>query len=349
MATTGGARFPSIRWQELDCGQYNRDIAQFLYHVRGSLHGSRQTPLAVSHLRAPTMQRLTVSTLSAIWSSQRDLNTRDVSPSAGSPWVRNSGISVGPLEIATIYTVLTPRITARPCRSSTRMPTAGIDTTINIAATGKPASKRLRFEPGNIRSDVSLRGANATLPQSVGPNRCSFSERHDSSLYTAWRILLKTRMRAHLAAHRAVHTRNDRALSALRVGPITLDITSVEYYEPCHTLGRFHRATGVAWAGTGDDGLIHVPTRRHSWHQRHDPRTCPMEHGEHHEPSPHEAGSCVCRDRPAQARRSQSRSSNRTHDGGKTWNAAIVSGIPDGAYGVRCREIPRKRDCCMRD
>src|SRR5437762_12434139 len=49
-------------------------------------------------------------------------------------------------------------------------------------------------------------------------------------------------------------------------GPITLDITSVEYYDTVFALAESPLQQGLLWAGT-DDGLIHV-TRDdgQTWH-----------------------------------------------------------------------------------
>src|SRR5204863_462921 len=95
-----------------------------------------------------------------------------------------------------------------------------------------------------------------------------FVSPHDSSvLYTAAQFVLESsdqgrswrRISADL-------TRNDKSKQRPSGGPITLDITSVEYYDTVFALAESPLQRGLLWAGT-DDGLIHVTQDDgQSWH-----------------------------------------------------------------------------------
>jgi len=54
-------------------------------------------------------------------------------------------------------------------------------------------------------------------------------------------------------------TRNDKSKQKPSGGPLTLDITSVEYYDTVFALAESPVKEGVLWAGT-DDGLVNVST-----------------------------------------------------------------------------------------
>ena len=166
---------------------------------------------------------------------------------------------------------------------------------------------------------------------------------HDSNvLYTAAQFVLKStdqgrswkRISADL-------TRNDKSKQQPSGGPITLDITSVEYYDTVFALAESPLQKGLLWAGT-DDGLIHL-TRDdgQSW-KNVTPKDMPAwSMVSLIDPSPHDPASAfVAIDRhklddfkPL---------IYRTHDGGNTWTR-IVTGIPDGSYVRAVREDPRKK------
>ncbi len=166
---------------------------------------------------------------------------------------------------------------------------------------------------------------------------------HDSNvLYTAAQFVMKStdqgrswkRISADL-------TRNDKSKQQPSGGPITLDITSVEYYDTVFALAESPLQKGLLWAGT-DDGLIHV-TRDdgQSW-KNVTPKDMPAwSMVSIIDPSPHDPASAfVAIDRhklddfkPL---------IYRTHDGGNTWKR-IVAGIPNGAYVRAVREDPRKK------
>jgi photosystem II stability/assembly factor-like uncharacterized protein len=52
-------------------------------------------------------------------------------------------------------------------------------------------------------------------------------------------------------------TRNDKTKQIASGGPLTKDITSVEYYDTIFALAESPKAKGMLWAGS-DDGLVHV-------------------------------------------------------------------------------------------
>ena len=54
-------------------------------------------------------------------------------------------------------------------------------------------------------------------------------------------------------------TRNDKSKQKPSGGPITLDITSVEYYDTIFALAESPLKKDTIWAGT-DDGLVHLTT-----------------------------------------------------------------------------------------
>src|SRR6266513_141103 len=190
--------------------------------------------------------------------------------------------------------------------------------------------------------DVSGNGA-ADLEYRIQWTEPVFVSPHDSNvLYTAAQFVLESsdqvrswrRISADL-------TRNDKSKQRPSGGPITLDITSVEYYDTVFALAESPLQRGLLWAGT-DDGLIHVTQDDgQSWHN-----VTPKDMPEWSmvsiiEPSPHEAGSAF-----AAIDRHKLDDLKpliyRTHDSGKTWTR-IVSGIPEGAYVRSVREDPQKK------
>jgi photosystem II stability/assembly factor-like uncharacterized protein len=136
-------------------------------------------------------------------------------------------------------------------------------------------------------------------------------------------------------------TRNDKSKQQASGGPITKDITSVEYYDTIFALAESPRVKGQIWAGA-DDGLVHVtndggahwtdvtPSAMPAW------STISMI-----EPSPHD---------PATAYLAVDRHkldnigpyAYKTGDLGKTWTS-IAEGLPPGAVVHVVREDPVRR------
>ncbi|HYM61703.1 MAG TPA: glycosyl hydrolase [Thermoanaerobaculia bacterium] len=82
---------------------------------------------------------------------------------------------------------------------------------------------------------------------------------HDpNTLYTCAEVVFKTTDGGmHWTAISPDLTRNDKSKQKPSGGPITLDITSVEYYDTVFALAESPVKSGLLWAGT-DDGLVHV-------------------------------------------------------------------------------------------
>ncbi len=204
---------------------------------------------------------------------------------------------------------------------------------------------RLDHRTNNLRDvsvyplDVSGNGA-AALQFRLQWTEPLFVSRHDSNvLYTAAQFVLRSPDQGR--TWKAISpdlTRNDKSKQQPSGGPITLDITSVEYYDTVFALGESPLQQGLLWAGT-DDGLVHL-TRDdgRSWADV-TPKDMPAwSMVSLIDPSPHDAAT-------AYAAIDRHKLDDlkpliyRTHDSGKTWTR-IVAGIPDGAYVHAVREDP---------
>ena len=135
-------------------------------------------------------------------------------------------------------------------------------------------------------------------------------------------------------------TRNDKSKQKPSGGALTLDITSVEYFDTIFALAESPVQRGVLWAGT-DDGLVHLSRDGGAKWSNVTPRDLP-EWGTVSiiDASPFAAGTAtVAVDRH--------RLDDlhpylfRTTDFGKSWRR-IVSGIPEGAFTHAVREDPKK-------
>ena len=136
-------------------------------------------------------------------------------------------------------------------------------------------------------------------------------------------------------------TRNDRTKQYASGGPLTKDITSVEYYDTIFALAESPLAKGMLWAGS-DDGLVHL-TRDGGGHWANvTPKAMPeWAHVSLIDPSPHDAEvayMAVDRHRLDDIRPY----AFKTADGGKTW-MPITTGLPDGAVVHVVREDPVRR------
>jgi len=133
-------------------------------------------------------------------------------------------------------------------------------------------------------------------------------------------------------------TRDDKTKQTPSGGDITLDITSVEYYDTVFTLAESPRERGLLWAGT-DDGLVQL-TRDDGGHWANvTPKDLPAwSLVSMVEASPHDAATAfLAVDRHKLDDKKPL--IYRTHDFGKTWTR-IVTGLPDGAYVRSVREDP---------
>jgi photosystem II stability/assembly factor-like uncharacterized protein len=170
-----------------------------------------------------------------------------------------------------------------------------------------------------------------------------FVSPHDSNvLYTAAQFVLRSSDQGR--SWQAISpdlTRNDKSKQKPSGGPITLDITSVEYYDTVFALAESPRQQGLLWAGT-DDGLIHLTRDGGASWENVTPKDLPQwSMVSLIDPSPHDAGS-------AYAAIDRHKLDDlkpliyRTHDFGRTW-ARIVTGIPEGAYVRAVREDPIRK------
>jgi photosystem II stability/assembly factor-like uncharacterized protein len=136
-------------------------------------------------------------------------------------------------------------------------------------------------------------------------------------------------------------TRNDKSKQAPSGGPLTKDITSVEYYDTIFALAESPLKKGMLWVGT-DDGLVQLssddgghwsavtPAAMPAW------STISMIEPSHYDP----AVAYVAVDRHKLD--DIEPYAWRTADGGKTWTS-IVKGLPSGAVVHAVREDPVRR------
>ena len=135
-------------------------------------------------------------------------------------------------------------------------------------------------------------------------------------------------------------TRNDKSKQQPSGGPLTNDITSVEYYDTVFALAESPVKQGTLWAGS-DDGLVHVTTDDGQHWGNVTPKMPEWSTVDLIEASPHDGNTAyVAVDRHKLD--DFKPYIFKTTDLGKTWSA-IVSGIPDGAYVHAVREDPKKR------
>jgi photosystem II stability/assembly factor-like uncharacterized protein len=135
-------------------------------------------------------------------------------------------------------------------------------------------------------------------------------------------------------------TRNDKSKQQPSGGPLTNDITSVEYYDVIFALAESPKQKGMLWAGT-DDGLVHVSTDEGQHWTNVSPKMPEWSTVDLIEPSPHDANTAyVAVDRHKLD--DLKPYIFKTADAGKTWSA-ITTGIPEGANVHAVREDPKRR------
>jgi photosystem II stability/assembly factor-like uncharacterized protein len=135
-------------------------------------------------------------------------------------------------------------------------------------------------------------------------------------------------------------TRNDKSKQQPSGGPLTNDITSVEYYDTVFALAESPKKKGMLWAGT-DDGLVHLTTDEGQHWANVSPKVPEWSTVSLIDPSPHDAAvAYVVFDRHKLD--DFKPYIFKTNDSGKTWSA-ITTGIPEGAYVHAVREDPKRR------
>lgn len=131
-------------------------------------------------------------------------------------------------------------------------------------------------------------------------------------------------------------TRNDKSKQQPSGGPITLDITTVEYYDTVFTLAESTKQKDLLWAGT-DDGLMKLSRDGGGHWEDVTPKAMPeWSTVSLVEASPFDPGTAyIAVDRHKLD--DIKPYIYKTHDFGKTWTE-IVGGIPDNAYVHAVRE-----------
>ncbi len=162
------------------------------------------------------------------------------------------------------------------------------------------------------------------------------------TLYYGMERLYKTTDDGHSwTAISADLTRNDKSKQQASGGPITKDITSVEYYDTIFAIAESPLARGMIWVGT-DDGLIQLTRDGGASWMNVTPRDMPpWSTISMIEPSRYDANTAyvaVDRHRLDDIRPYVF----ETHDGGKSW-ARIDSALPEGSFVHAVREDTAKR------
>ncbi|MGZ4837824.1 MAG: VPS10 domain-containing protein, partial [Terriglobales bacterium] len=170
-----------------------------------------------------------------------------------------------------------------------------------------------------------------------------FISRHDkSTLYTSGdKVYKSSDGGASWTAISKDLTRNDKSKQQPSGGVITLDITSVEYYDTIFALAESPAQQGELWAGT-DDGLVWVTRDGGGTWTNVTPKAMPeWSMVSIIEPSPHDpATAYVAVDRHKSD--DQKPYIFKTSDFGKTWTL-IVNGIASNHYVRSVREDPGRK------
>jgi len=166
---------------------------------------------------------------------------------------------------------------------------------------------------------------------------------YDSNvIYTASQFVMKSADQGHSwSAISPDLTRNDKSKQKPSGGNITLDITSVEYYDTVFALAESPVQRGMLWAGT-DDGLIQLTHDEGKTWENVTPKDMPewsmvsIIDASHHDPAT--AYAAIDRHKLDDF----NPLIYKTHDYGKTWTR-ISNGIPPGAYVRAVREDPKMK------
>jgi len=190
--------------------------------------------------------------------------------------------------------------------------------------------------------DTSGNGANALKYRFQWTEPLFVSAFDSNVIYSAAQNVLKSSDQGHSwTAISPDLTRNDKEKQKPSGGDITLDITSVEYYDTVFALSESPLQKGQLWAGT-DDGLIHLTRDDGKTWENVTPKALPeWSMVSIIEASPHDAGTAY-----AAIDRHKLDDFNpyiyKTHDFGKTWTL-VNSGISAGSYVRSVREDPKAK------
>ena len=193
--------------------------------------------------------------------------------------------------------------------------------------------------------DTSGRGAGELEHRFQWTEPILLSPHDPDVLYTAAEVIFKST--DHGMSWTTISpdlTRNDKSKQKPSGGPITLDITSVEYYDTVFAIAESPVQKDLIWAGT-DDGLIQI-TRDggKNWSNVTPSNKLLAEWSliSLIDASPQDASTAYA---------AVDRHKNddvrpyiyKTSDFGKTW-AKIANGIPDGAYVHAVRQDPKNKN-----
>lgn len=190
--------------------------------------------------------------------------------------------------------------------------------------------------------DVSGNGAEKLLHRFQWTSPLFISPHDPNTLYSAAEIVFKsTNGGQSWTTISADLTRNDKSKQKPSGGPITLDITSVEYYDTIFALAESPLKKGMLWAGT-DDGLVHLSLNGGQSWTNVTPKDLPewsmisIIEASHHDPGI--AYLAVDHHKLDDFRPFI----YRTRDYGKSWTL-IANGISEGSYVRAIREDPKRK------
>jgi photosystem II stability/assembly factor-like uncharacterized protein len=190
--------------------------------------------------------------------------------------------------------------------------------------------------------DVSGNGAEKLLHRFNWTSPLMISPHDPNTLYTASEMVFKsTNAGQSWTAISGDLTRNDKSKQKPSGGPITLDITSVEYYDTIFALAESPLKKDTIWAGT-DDGVIQLTTDGGQHWANVTPKDMPewsmvsIIEPSHHDPNT--VYVAVDRHKFDDFRPLIF----RTRDNGKNW-ILTANGIPEGSYVRSVREDPKRK------
>jgi photosystem II stability/assembly factor-like uncharacterized protein/DNA-binding FrmR family transcriptional regulator len=190
--------------------------------------------------------------------------------------------------------------------------------------------------------DVSGNGADKLLHRFQWTSPLFISPHDPKTLYAAAEMVFKsTDAGQSWTPISGDLTRNDKSKQKPSGGPITLDITSVEYYDTVFALTESPLKKDMIWAGT-DDGLVQLTTDGGAHWSNVTPKDLPewsmisIIEASHYDANT--AYIAVDRHKLDDFRPLIF----RTRDAGKSW-ILIANGIPEGSYVRAVHEDPRRK------
>jgi photosystem II stability/assembly factor-like uncharacterized protein len=191
--------------------------------------------------------------------------------------------------------------------------------------------------------DTSGRGAGELEHRFQWTEPVMLSPHDPDVLYTAGEMVFKST--DHGMSWTAISsdlTRNDKSKQKPSGGPITLDITSVEYYDTVFALAESPVQKDLLWAGT-DDGYVQLTQDGGKTWSNVTPKGMPeWSLISQIDASPFDAGTAY-----VAAERHKLDDfrpyAYETSDFGKTWTA-ITNGIPNGAFVRAVRQDPKQKN-----